>query len=270
MHSKEFLMNKKTIFFDVDGTLLTTRDGRPFCIPPSALEALDRLKRNGHQIAICSGRSEAFIHRFFPGLFTSYVALNGSHVVYEGQTVRLRELSTERIAALTEHFDSFGCRYTFVGRDHAWARNVSEQSLARLDGEYGIPGYVMTNWKSEDVHAGMMDFLFHDEEDHRRCLPALDDTMVLNYHPGNRAADLSFKGEDKAGGIRAFLEYAGIDKSDTIGFGDGYNDIAMMEAVGFGVAMGNAVEKVKQMANYVTGAVFEDGIYHALEHLGLI
>lgn len=263
-------MNKKTIFFDVDGTLLTTRDGRRFCTPQSALEALNRLKQNGHRIAICSGRPEAFIHRFFPGFFTSYVALNGAHVVFDGQTVLTREFSSERVKTLTERFDSFGCRYTFVGKDHAWGRNISERYPAKLDEAYGIPGYVVTGWKPEDVHAGMMDFLFRDEEEYRRCLPAFDDTMVLNYHPGNRAADLSFKGEDKAGGIRAFLEFSGIDKSDTVGFGDGYNDISMMEAVGFGVAMGNAVEEVKRAADYVTGAVFEDGIYHALEHLGLI
>ncbi|WP_457944390.1 HAD family hydrolase [Caproiciproducens sp. LBM24188] len=263
-------MKKKLIFFDVDGTLLSTKDGRPFCIPPSALQALEKLRQNGHRIAICSGRPEVFIHRYFPGLFQTYVALNGAHVVFDGTTVLTREFSTERVKTLMRHFDSYGCRYTFVGKDHAWGRNISERYPKWLNEAYGIPDYLVMDWRPENVHASMMDFLFRDEEEYHRCRPAFDDTMVLNYHPGNRAADLSFRGEDKAGGIRALLEYSGIDRSDTIAFGDGYNDISMMETVGFGVAMGNAVEEVKQRAGYVTSSVFEDGIYHALEHLGLI
>lgn len=263
-------MSKKTIFFDIDGTLLTTHNGRRFSIPPSALTALNVLKQNGHRIAVCSGRPEAFIHKFFPGMFDTYVALNGAHVVFDGQTVLVREFPPERVAALTEHFDSFGCTYTFIGREHAWGRNLSDRYPVRLNEAYGIPDYVVTKWTPEDVHAGMMDFLFHDDEEYRRCQSAFDETMVLNYHPGNFAADLSFKGEDKAGGIRALLEYSGIDRADTIAFGDGYNDITMMREVGFGVAMGNAVDEVRQAAHYVTGTVFEDGIYHALEHLKLI
>ncbi len=263
-------MNKKTIFFDVDGTLLSSRNGKRFCIPESTLEALRLLSKNGHRIAVCSGRPEAFIHRFFPGLFTSYVALNGSHVVYEGHTVLLRELPPEKVAALTAHFDSFGCRYSFVGKDHAWGRNISPHYPEKLNELYGIPDYMVMEWSPEDVHASMLDFLLRDESDYRRILPALDDTMILNYYPGSPASDLCFKEQDKGSGIRSFLQYAGIDKSDTIGFGDGHNDLPMMREVGFGVAMGNAVEEMKQAADYVTAPVFENGIFSALKYLKLI
>lgn len=264
-------MSKKTIFFDVDGTLLGPRDGELFCVPPSTLRALALLRERGHRIAVCSGRQEAFILRHFPGIFDSYVALNGAHVVCDGQTVVFREYTPDRVGALLKHFDSFGCRYSFVGRYHAWARNLSDMPLPRLEASYGVPDYVVTDWKQENVHASMMDFFFLDEAEYRRCLPAFaDEAMVLNYHLGNIAGDLSFKGEDKASGIRAFLNFTGTARSDTVAFGDGYNDVSMMHAVGLGVAMGNAVDEVKQAAGYVTDPIFEDGIFNALTHLGLI
>ena len=53
-------------------------------------------------------------------------------------------------------------------------------------------------------------------------------------------------------------------------FGDGGNDKTMLEYVGLGIAMGNAVEDVKEIADYITDSVSEDGIYTALVHYGFI
>ena len=53
-------------------------------------------------------------------------------------------------------------------------------------------------------------------------------------------------------------------------FGDGGNDIPIIEYAGIGVAMGNATPDVKAAADYVTGSVDEDGIISALRHFGVI
>ncbi|MCI1954829.1 MAG: HAD hydrolase family protein [Oscillospiraceae bacterium] len=263
-------MNRKTIFFDLDGTLLGTRDGRMFQIPESAVFALNELKRNGHRVAVCSGRPEPFIHRFFPGLFRSFVASNGTHVVFEGHTVFDGTFPPERVRALMEHFDAFGCRYLFVGKNHAWARGIERGLFARLGANYALPGFLVADWKPEEIRANMMDFVFRDEEDYRRQEKAFTGGMVMNRHPGGLTADLSFADSDKASGIARFLEFSGIPREDTVAFGDGYNDISMMKAVGCGVAMGNAVDEVKEAADYVTEDLFRDGIYRGLKHLRLL
>ncbi len=67
-----------------------------------------------------------------------------------------------------------------------------------------------------------------------------------------------------------FLDQNGIDRSETMAFGDGENDIAMLEYVGIGVAMGNGKEAVKEAADYVTDTVEDHGIEKALKHFGLI
>jgi hydroxymethylpyrimidine pyrophosphatase-like HAD family hydrolase len=196
--------------------------------------------------------------------------MNGTHVVYDGKTILDHPFSAERVTELMAHFDSYRCSYTFVGKTHGWARNLPEIYLERLNILYGLPDFLNVNWEPGEVQANMIDFTFQTEEDFERCRPAFSGSMVLNRHPGQLSADLSFKEHDKSKGIEAFLNYAGIDKNDTIAFGDGYNDITMMSAVGCGIAMGNAVDAVKEAADYVTSDVFEDGIYHALKHFELI
>ena len=65
-------------------------------------------------------------------------------------------------------------------------------------------------------------------------------------------------------------EYLGLDFSETMAFGDGGNDISIIREAGIGVAMGNANEEVKAMADYVTSSVDEDGVKNALVHFGII
>lgn len=65
-------------------------------------------------------------------------------------------------------------------------------------------------------------------------------------------------------------EYLGLDISETMAFGDGGNDISIIREAGIGVAMGNANEEVKAMADYVTSSVDEDGVKNALVHFAII
>lgn len=66
------------------------------------------------------------------------------------------------------------------------------------------------------------------------------------------------------------LEFFGIDRSEAVAFGDGENDIDMLEVVGLGIAMGNGNEKLKKIADFVTKPSSDDGIDYALKKYGLI
>jgi hydroxymethylpyrimidine pyrophosphatase-like HAD family hydrolase len=70
--------------------------------------------------------------------------------------------------------------------------------------------------------------------------------------------------------IMKTLDFFGIDKSEAIAFGDGENDIDMLELVGLGIAMGNGNEKLKTVADFVTKPSSEDGIDYALKKYGII
>ena len=60
----------------------------------------------------------------------------------------------------------------------------------------------------------------------------------------------------------AVLRHYGFSKDEAIAFGDGHSDIEMLEAVGMGIAMGNAKDEVKAKADFVCKSVEDDGIYH--------
>ena len=75
------------------------------------------------------------------------------------------------------------------------------------------------------------------------------------------------QGIDKAASLRMLIEQLGIKQEEVISFGDGYNDLSLIEFAGMGVAMANAVDEVKQRANYITLSNDEEGIYECLKML---
>lgn len=66
------------------------------------------------------------------------------------------------------------------------------------------------------------------------------------------------------------IKRLGFDLKDVYAFGDGLNDIEMLNAVGTGIAMGNAEEVVKKAADHVTSGVDQEGIWKGLKELQLI
>ena len=125
------------IFFDIDGTLLASgKEG--YFVPDGTLQAIRLARQNGHGVAICSGRQEPFIQKMFGDFFTSYIAMNGTHVVYEGETILQKFFSPERVLEIMEHFDSFGVSYNFVGMRHGWGRNLTPEMTALLNRVYNL------------------------------------------------------------------------------------------------------------------------------------
>ena len=95
--------------------------------------------------------------------------------------------------------------------------------------------------------------------------------------PGGRAgrwcpicAESNGGGVRKGRGMASFAGDGGFELCETMAFGDGGNDAAMLRAAGVGVAMGNACEAALRAADHVTAAVEDDGVRRALEHFGII
>ena len=76
-------------------------------------------------------------------------------------------------------------------------------------------------------------------------------------------------GTSKAGAVRTLCDLWGIDPADALAFGDNYNDLPMLEAVGHGYLMGNAPAELLVRASLVAPTNDEDGVARVLEHLGL-
>ena len=96
----------------------------------------------------------------------------------------------------------------------------------------------------------------------------LDECAVTSWN--DTGIDIIPRGGGKSAGIHKFMEEYGIERSEIMAFGDGENDIDMLQFAGIGVAMGNAGDKVKAAADYVTDSVDANGIENALRHFGLL
>ena len=85
-----------------------------------------------------------------------------------------------------------------------------------------------------------------------------------------RAADAIPLTGGKGTAIGHILNYFHLDPSEALAFGDSFNDMEMFQAVGTGVAMGNAADQLKAIADDTCGPVSGDGIYHYCLRRGLI
>ncbi len=109
---------------------------------------------------------------------------------------------------------------------------------------------------------------FFGKDKEKELMKVLPDCEPTRWNP--LFTDIVPKGSSKRVGIMKMSDYFGISEKEIIAFGDGGNDIQMLEYAGLGIAMGNAAEEVKQSADYVTSDVDEDGIAKALIHFGLL
>lgn len=75
---------------------------------------------------------------------------------------------------------------------------------------------------------------------------------------------------EKNKGIDAIINHFGIKLEETMAFGDGGNDIDMLKHAGIGIAMENARDDVKEIADFITTSVDDDGITNALKHYNVL
>ena len=104
----------------------------------------------------------------------------------------------------------------------------------------------------------------------RMLAPEIHVETASYKDPEPYSGELTLEINSKATGIEKMLEYLGREREDVIAFGDGANDLEMMEFANVSVAMGNANERVKKRADLVTTDILDDGIKNALERLSLI
>ncbi|WP_066504144.1 Cof-type HAD-IIB family hydrolase [Abyssisolibacter fermentans] len=89
------------------------------------------------------------------------------------------------------------------------------------------------------------------------------------YKSSDCFLDVTNKGASKGFGVKKLAEYLGIDKEKIIAVGDSDNDISMIKYAGLGIAMGNAIDEAKKVADYVTEANNDNGVANAIRKLVL-
>ena len=258
-------MNKvKIAFFDIDGTLLELGKTE---ITENTRKALCLLKQNGIKICIATGRPFATIPVFSGIEFDAILAFNGSFCVADNQEVVKCPIPKEDVKMVIENAKRMS-RPVSIATAKDIVANGSDKDLAdyfaiarhKLNVSEKFEEYV-----EKDVFQIMLGC---DLEERKHILDGTKNTKLAAWW--DRAVDIIPKEGGKGTAIEQVLSHYKFSKEEAIAFGDGENDIDMLQSVGKGIAMGNASEKVKAIATDICKSVEDDGIYHYLKDQGII
>ncbi|OXS77239.1 hydrolase Cof [Lysinibacillus sp. KCTC 33748] len=255
---------KKILFFDVDGTLYNSEK----ILPASAKEALFEARRNGYELAIATGRAPFMIQTLLEELdINTYVTFNGQYVVYRGEVVYTNGVEKDELAEIIAFGEARNEPVVFLD-DKQMIASVENnamvaESLNTL--KYQYPNLDSTYYMQNDVYQTL---IFMEEKDEHLYREAFPNVQFVRWH--RYSCDILPNGGSKAVGIEKVLEKMGLTLNDAIAFGDGMNDIEMLQAVGTGVAMGNGHERVKAIATHIAEHVDEDGLAKIMRQLNII
>ncbi len=251
------------LFFDIDGTLAIKKN-----VPESAERAIGLIRERGDLVFICSGRYYRYAEDNFGRLADGFVCCNGRLSVKNGQILHESPLTAEQIGSIRRRLDALGVDYLFFGKEDVYFGGDPSHKH-RIASFYGLDE-IRGKSPEEGDRVYNFDVFFSDLSVFSSINEALSGFCLLNPHGNHPSADVTILGMDKGDAIRIVAEKLGVPRENTYAFGDGVNDISMLEAAGHGIAMGNAAAETKEVAEYVTAAILEDGVAKGLRHYGLI
>ena len=256
-------MESYALFFDIDGTLVSFKTHQ---IPDSTIQALTQAKQAGHKVFIATGRPPLIITNLgaIEHLIDGYVTINGALCFVGDKVLKCKEIANQTARFVVN--DAQKKNYGLI--------MVGEKDVAVLDPKGEVDKIFrqeicVENLNQEVLQQRIFQLTpFFDEDYEKEMMARLTDCTVGRWHPA--FTDITAKGADKGEGLLAMTQHLGLNPRHTMAFGDGGNDSSMIRTAGIGVAMGNAIDSLKQEADYVTTSVDEDGIWNALRHFGLI
>lgn len=283
-------MNKKIIFFDVDGTLVDVRPSREY-IPESTIRAIKETRKRGNLCFLCTGRSKAEI---FPHImevgFDGIIGAGGGFVEINDEMLYHKKVSIDQVNHVVNFFEENDFDYYIESNGGLYAsKNLIKrlESIIYGDLENDIkarelkenePSHFIASLKEgQDMHRDDVNkicFLEKDGISFEVVKKEFENEFnVINCTVpmfGENSGELSVSGVNKQFAIKALIDHLNISREDTYAYGDGLNDIDMIEYCKYGIAVGNAKEELKKIADEVTDDIANDGIYNSMKKHELI
>ena len=261
--------NIRAVFFDIDGTLVSFNTHR---VSDATVEALAELRRRGVKVILATGRLLNQTEVVSRIKFDAYITLNGCCCLAEDGTTVISKATIPQsdleaiVDFLEENNHPFPC--SFMDEVGSTINYVDDRVQTVWD-NIALPAPRVEDPRQTIKRNIYQANIYVDEVDEGPIVERyLQHCESTRWHP--LFADVNLRGVSKQQGVDTMLAYFGISCEEAMAFGDGGNDVSMLGHVGWGVAMGNAVDTAKQAAVYVTDTVDNEGICKALQHFGLI
>ncbi len=266
-------MEIKLLVFDVDGTLIARGKEE---IEKSAIQAITLAKEKGLHVLIATGRCYYFLRKqvieeIDPDL---YVTVNGTCLLDKHFNILethkfSKNAMTQMIEYTRQHKLLLGFKY-----EHEMISPYNSEAFCDMYIEDPRTKAFVKDGESEEYNTILSNtcalgaFLSASPDQIKYAKEYFKDVTITAAFNG--AYDIFPKGVDKTKTIETALKYYNINWDNVMSFGDGENDIEMLQKAKIGVAMGNASAFVQSHADYVTTHILEDGIYNALKHFKII
>lgn len=265
-------------FFDVDGTLCTSSGD----VLPSTVTAIQDFRKEGNLAYICTGRSKPEILDSILAIgFDGIIGAGGGYVTVGDEVLIHQTMPEPMVLDIISYFKAHDIGYYLESNDGLFAsenceRKITEaiETIAQETNVPAAPLLEKMTWFVELVNqfeeipidygnVNKISFInntvpFLDIE-HRygEEFHMYQSTVALF---GPESGEIAVRGINKKTAIDFVLETLNVDKAHALAFGDGDNDLAMFDAVGYTVAMANATERLKAAAHEITADADEDGI----------
>lgn len=256
----------KAVFFDVDSTIYSHAIHDAV---PSTKIALNRLHKNDIKVGIATSRcrfemknTPAFF-REFP--FSGMIFDGGALVMEQDRMISGKYIKHEdvlRVLAYAKEHE-LSVRYsTFDGDYFAFEPKPEDKDLFFY---LYLNTPIVKPYEDDEV---LNILLYVDSKQHHEVISSmLKGTSIIDHE---RVLEINSGMIDKSDGVNILANQWGLSMDEIMCFGDGYNDVNFLKAAGVGVAMGNGCEAVKEVADFVTDTIDDDGVFIALKKYNVI
>ncbi|MFX3618188.1 MAG: Cof-type HAD-IIB family hydrolase [Sporolactobacillus sp.] len=272
-------MTIRLIFSDIDGTLLQSNHQ----ISPKTKQAIQNCRDQGIPFILVSARMPSGILPLQEqlGIRAPLVCYGGALLLGAAEKEEPRPalsgfpfpaaIVPRLIHFISERFPSICVSlYSF---DRWIVSNPEDQWIQQ---EQRIAGTAFERYPFDLIESRSLPLIHKilcmgTPESINRLQSSLEESAITaNFHQSKATyLEITEKNATKSAALRKLCSYYNVDPSETLAFGDNFNDLDMLEAAGIGIAMANAPEPVQAAADRVTTSNDEDGIAKALEHIGL-
>lgn len=273
----------RCIFFDIDGTLAYPGQS-PSC---STISAIQTVKRNGHKVFISTGRTMDSIPAAIASIgFDGGIFSSGGIIVLDNQIVTQHYMDdsvVEKVISILQRYETL---YTLETADGRFNTENGKELMTQIDFTHiskeihelteevlldptAIP---LSQYTGQPIHK--IAYYSTNLSIEQALYSELDSTAkVVPYHISGfplSTGEISDYSVNKGRALKDVCNHLGVDPDHCIAFGDSRNDSEIILAAGVGIAMGNAEQELKDIANFVCDRCENDGIAKALHILGFI
>lgn len=257
-------MKHKIIFFDVDGTITSYKDG---IISQNTKQAINKLIDNGFHVVAATGRPLSMCDEILELGVDTFITANGAYVTHQGDCIHKIVLPNETVLRVNQFASEHQHALTYYSENLHMNEIQNSKVCQALYETLGLQEFPPINSEAHLSETYLL-CLFVDDVEIEKYKAHFPSIHFKRWHP--YIVNVLEEEVSKSVAIKKVLDYFGFTKEEAIAFGDGENDIDMLELVDIGIAMGNANEKLRSIANFVTKDSSEDGIGWALKHFKLL